>query len=138
MIAKTNSLLKSILWAASFSVAFNLVVFFLSSKFGFVSESILVESPQGGMQPIDYSTIIGATLTFCLLGSLVFWILNRFTEHAAPWFLGIALIFLMISLLFPFTIEHATTSMIITLETMHIGTAFLLLVHFIPNSFRKI
>jgi len=134
----SNSFLFRALKATLISVAFNFILFQASKFLGFFPEGMTFESLDGHIQGFHASLIIGATLTFCFLGSLVFFIFDRSMEHGAPWFLAISLIILMASLLTPFTIEGAPFSMIISLEIMHIATASILLYFFIPNSFKKI
>lgn len=134
----SNTFLFRALKATLLCVVFNLVLFQASKFFGFFPEGMTFETVEGQIQGFHTSLIIGATLTFCILGSLVFFIFDRSMEHGAPWFLAISLIILMASLLTPFTIEGAPFSMIISLEIMHISTASILLYFFIPNSFKKI
>lgn len=137
-MSSPNTLLIRALKATFLSVLLNLLFFLLSKWMGFFPENLSFETPEGHLQGFHSLLIIGATLTFCFFGSLIFMVLDRFMEHGAPWFLGISLIILMASLLTPFTIEGAPWSMIITLEIMHISTAMILLYFFIPNSFKKI
>jgi len=138
MTNKNNSHLLRAIKATIISVVFNVVLFQISRLLGFFPENMTFETPEGTLQGFHAMLIIGATLTFCFLGSLIFFVLDRLMEHGAPWFLALSLIFLMTSLLTPFTIEGAPWSMIITLEIMHISTATFLLYFFIPNSFKKI
>jgi hypothetical protein len=133
-----NSFLSRALKASLISVAFNAIVFQVSKMMGFFPEGTSFETPEGHLQGFHAPLVIGATLTFCIFGALVFFMLDRLMEHGAPWFLGLSLIILMTSLLTPFTIESAPWSMIVTLEIMHISTAMILLYFFIPNSFKKI
>jgi len=137
-MSASNSFLSRALKASLVSVAFNAIVFQVSKMMGFFPEGMSFETPEGHLQGFHAPLVIGATLTFCIFGALVFFVLDRLMEHGAPWFLGLSLIILMTSLLTPFTIEGAPWSMIITLEIMHISTAMILLYFFIPNSFKKI
>jgi hypothetical protein len=134
----SDSFLWRALKATLICVAFNTIFFQISKVMGFFPEGMSFETPEGHLQGFHATLIIGATLTFCFFGSLVFYVLDRWMEHGAPWFLGLSLIILMASLLTPFTIEGAPWSTIITLEIMHISTAMILLYFFIPNSFKKI
>jgi hypothetical protein len=138
MTNNNNSHLIRAIKATFLSVGFNVALFLISRSLGFFPENMTFETPEGTLQGFHAMLIIGATLTFCFLGSLIFFVLDRLMEHGAPWFLALSLIFLMTSLLTPFTIEGAPWSMIITLEIMHISTATILLYFFIPNSFKKI
>lgn len=118
--------------ATLISVVVNSALYLIGSSLDFISDSVLLDGINV-KEPLSLFYVVAATFTACIFATLIFALIDKFTEHAAPWFLAIALIGLIASFFTPFTIEGAPISMIVILELMHAFTAMILLYLLIPK-----
>ena len=102
----------------------NAVLFFVFHSAGVIRDDIF---PQPG-QPLTILPVITASFVPLIIGSVVFYLFERFTRNGFKIFAGIALVLMVLSLVSPFTmIPGATFGYSLVLCVMHIVAALSLL-----------
>ena len=126
MTTKLN--LKQSLFAgvlAGIAAAITNGILFIVFRFaGVISDNIF---PQPG-QPLTLPAVIIASLVPLIIGSVIFYLFERFLNNGFKIFAGIALILMVLSLFSPFTmIPGATFGYSLVLCVMHVVAALSLL-----------
>lgn len=102
----------------------NAVLFFVFHSAGVIRDDIY---PQPG-QPLTILPVIMASIIPLIIGSLVFYLFERFTSNGFKIFAIITLVLMVLSLVSPFAgIPGATLGYSLVLCVMHIGAALSLL-----------
>ncbi len=102
----------------------NALLFVVFHSAGIINDDIF---PQPG-QPLTIVPVVMASVFPLIVGSLVFYLLERFTGNGFKIFTGIALVLMTLSLASPFTmIPNVTLGFSLTLCLMHVIAALLLL-----------
>ena len=118
-----QSLLAGLL-AGIAAAVINGVLFIVFRLAGVISDSIF---PQPG-QPLTLSTVIMASIFPLIIGSVVFYLFERFLSSGFKIFAVIALILMVLSLFSPFAmIPGATIAYSLVLCAMHVVAALSLL-----------
>lgn len=108
--------LKAILTA----VLVNLALFFLFSALGVLDSSILL--PQSNT-PLTALPVILASFAPLVVGTLVFWLLVRFTRNPVAIFTGVAVVFGLLSLGGPLSMTTLPLGYRLVLGLMHVVAA---------------
>lgn len=104
--------------------AINAALFVAFHSAGIISDGIF---PQPG-QPLTIFPVIAASFFPLLIGSVVFYLFERFTGNGFKIFAGIALVLMTLSLASPFTmIPNVTFGYALALCLMHVAAALSLL-----------
>ncbi len=102
----------------------NGILFFIFHALGVISDDIYPKPNE----PMTIVPVILASIVPLIIGSLVFFLLERFTNNGAKIFTVVALILMVLSLYSPFTvIPGITTGYSLVLCVMHIVPALSLL-----------
>jgi len=110
------------IWALLASAIINIILYFISSSVGWITEDILVETPQG-QRPIGPEAVLMASTVPLLVAALVFWVLSLVTRHAVLIFRLVALVVFVGYIFLPLNIVGASAGMIFILELMHVVSA---------------
>lgn len=115
--------LKSGLFAGIASVLVNVTLYFTFTALGFITEDILVN----GM-PMSALVIVMASFVPALIGSMVFFLLNKYLNVSYSVFAIISMVLLSLSMINPFVmIPGVTVAYAISLDILHIPVALFLL-----------
>jgi len=105
--------------AAVVSAVINVALFLVGSAIGGMPPEVL--TPMG--VPIQLSAVLLLSVVPVLLGTLLYWILNRFVSNPNLWF-GIAVIIAFLVMLpGPLGLAGAPILQVVLLEVMHVVSA---------------
>jgi hypothetical protein len=120
---KFNDALKSGLLAGIASILINVILFFVFKALGFFTDDILVNGT-----PLTVLPIIMASFVPALIGSMVFFLLNKYLNVSFNTFAIISLVLLTLSMINPFAmIPNVTIAFAVGLDILHIPVALFLL-----------
>jgi hypothetical protein len=127
--------LKAGLLAGLVAALINALLFYIFSQAGVITDRILLPNNE----PMSVVPIIMSSIIPSILGSLVFYLLDRFTKKGYRYFTIIAIILLIFSFGNPFFgIPNVTVPYALALDTMHVVVVSCLLYSlkkFVPSSF---
>jgi hypothetical protein len=115
------------------AVVLNVALYYLFVALGYLDRTFIV-NPESG-QPVTAGAVAGATALPLLLATGLFWLLARFTRRPVLIFGSIVGVFLLGSLMGPFSIPNVPQEMAIALNVMHVvaaGVIFLALRRSVP------
>lgn len=120
--------------AGGVAAAINAVLFFIFHGVGVLTDDILVQPNQ----PLTIVPIIMASLIPSIIGSIVFFLIEKFTNNGFGIFKIVSIILVVLSLASPFTqIPNVTTGFAVVLDIMHVVVALSLL-YFINRSVQAV
>ncbi|MBC8084041.1 MAG: hypothetical protein H7Z21_12590 [Hymenobacter sp.] len=103
----------------------NAVLFFVFHATGVLTDTVYVQPPN---QPLTIMPVIMASLVPALVGSIVFFLLEKFTNNGFRIFSILAVILVVLSLASPFTVpQNGTVGYGVVLCVMHLVVAAALL-----------
>lgn len=112
----TGSIFKAGVMAAVIAAVVNAILFLIGSTFTFPDTAL---TPMG--QPIVLPAVIFMSFVPVLLGTGVYWALNRFMSgNADRIFVAISVIVLVFMIPGPFGIENVDIAQIVILQIMHV------------------
>lgn len=101
------------------ALVLNVILFYALDAAGMFPDEIIVEQLDG---PMVASAVAFATFT-SILGATVLWtLLTKFTKAPVKIFRIVAVIFLLLSFLNPFTIPNVPAKMVVGLDLLHVTT----------------
>lgn len=110
--------------AAGAAVAVNLILFFIFHGAGIITDTIFIQPGQ----PLTFVPIIISSSMPAIIGSMIFFLLERFTKNGFRIFTIISIVLLVLSFMNPFVgIPGVTTGYALALNLMHIVVAGALL-----------
>jgi hypothetical protein len=116
--------------AAVVSAVINAILFFVFHTMGWISDDIFVQPNQ----PMTIGPVIISSILPSLIGSLVFFLLEKYTQNGFRIFSIISILLMVVSFAMPFTgIPNVTTQYALSLEPMHLVVPLSLL-YFIHRS----
>lgn len=122
------------LLAGVVSAVINATLFFVFQAAGVLTDTVFVQPPN---QPLTLVPVLMASIVPSLLGSIVFFLIEKFTNNGYRIFSILALILTVLSLFSPFTVPvHVTMGYSLVLCVMHVVVAFVL-VYFIGRSLKQ-
>ncbi len=101
----------------------NAIVYAVARALDTIPQSVLVETPGGGTDPISLLPVVAASAQGGLGATLLYWLLRRFTSRPARWLVIVGGAIMVLSFLQPLSISEAPAKMVITLVIMHIVAA---------------
>lgn len=101
----------------------NVILFLVLHGAGVFTDSVLID----GKQPLTFVPVIISSMVPLLIGSMIFFLFERFSSKGLRNFSILAIAFLLFSLYSPFTIVGITTAYAIGLILMHLVAASSLL-----------
>lgn len=121
------------LLAGVVSAVINAILFFVFRSAGVLTDTIFVQPNQ----PLAIMPVIVASLIPSIIGSIVFFLIDKFTGNGYRIFSILAIVLALLSLYSPFTvIPGVTTGYAVVLCVMHMVVAFVL-VYFIGRSVKQ-
>lgn len=118
------------LTAAAVSAIINSILFFIFKSTEWITDDIFVQPNQ----PLTVVPVIISSIFPTLVASLVFFILEKYTQNGFRIFSIVSIILMLLSLVMPFTgIPNVTTKYALALEPMHFVVPLVLL-YFINRS----
>ncbi len=116
--------------AAAVSVIINSILFFVFKTMGWITDDIFVQPNQ----PLTIAPVIISSIVPTLLASLVFFLLEKYTQSGFKIFSIVSILLMLLSLALPFTgIPNVSTKYALALEPMHFVVPLVLL-YFLNNS----
>lgn len=107
------------LLAAVAAAAANAVVYLVAASVGAMPQDIVVN----GQGPITLPIVAAMSAQGAVAGAVVYALISRFARRPVRVFHVVAAVVLVLSLVPPFTITGAPSSMILALELMHVVAA---------------
>ena len=110
------------LLSALIAALINAVLFFAFRAAGVLTDDIFI-------QPETTLTILPVLISSCMtsiVGSIVFFLFEKYTAKGFRNFLILSVIFLLLSFISPFNIPNVTTGFAVVLNLMHIVVALVL------------
>lgn len=116
--------------AGGVAAVINAVLFFIFHSLGVLTDDIFVQPNQSlTVVPVIVSSILPS-----IIGSIVFFLIEKFTNNGFGIFRIVSIVLLILSLVSPFMqIPNVTTGFAIVLDVMHVVVAFSVL-YFINRS----
>ena len=116
------------------SAVINAVLFFVFHEMGVLADTIFVQPPN---QPLVIGSVIVASLVPSLIGSIVFFLIEKFTSNGYRIFSILAITLAVLSLFTAFKVPvNVTMGYSLVLCVMHLVVAFVL-VYFIGRSVKQ-
>lgn len=116
--------------AAAVSATINAILFFLFKAIGWITDDIFVQPNQ----PLTVMPVIISSVLPTLIGSIVFFLFEKFTKNGFKIFGILSIALMLLSLVTPFVgIPSVTIEYALALEPMHFVVALSLL-YFISRS----
>ena len=109
--------LISILYAITAALVVNTILFILGQNMGFISTTLII--PNAGT-PLILPMILMSSSMPVVVGSLIYFLLHKFTNSPKKIFNVVSIGFLIFSFYGPFTIPEVPFSMAIMLNIMHV------------------
>jgi hypothetical protein len=110
--------------AISAAVA-NVLVYFVGVATGAISLSVLFPSASGE-SPLTIGMVVATSVVGAVGATVVFALVGRFSRHPIRTFRIVAAVVLALSFIPPLTIPAVPISMVLTMELMHLMTAFII------------
>ena len=107
------------------AIVINTTIYFIANSFDIFSEEVINPNTDS---PIPMSEIIIVSIFQMVIGLFGLALATEITKQPLRLFRIMATIFLLISFTFPFTIENATISVIVSLVLMHVVSGLLMIV----------
>lgn len=118
------------LTAAAISAIINAVLFFIFKSLGWITDDIFIQPNQ----PLTVVPVLISSIFPTLIGSVVFFLLEKYTQNGFRIFSIVTIILMLLSLAAPFKgIPNVTTMYALALEPMHFVVPLILL-YFINRS----
>lgn len=116
--------------AGGVAAVINAVLFFIFHSLGVLTDDIFIQPNQSlTVVPVIVSSILPS-----IIGSIVFFLIEKFTNNGFGIFRIVSIVLLILSLVSPFMqIPNVTTGFAIVLDIMHVVVAFSVL-YFINRS----
>ena len=116
--------------AGGVAAVINAVLFFIFHSLGVLTDDIFIQPNQSlTVVPVIVSSILPS-----IIGSIVFFLIEKFTNNGFGIFRIVSIVLLILSLVSPFMqIPNVTTGFAIVLDVMHVVVAFSVL-YFINRS----
>lgn len=112
------------LYAGVASAIVNAILFFLFHSTGVITDNIMVQPNQ----PLSVVPVLISSILPLIIGSLIFFALERFTNNGLKIFSIVAIIFAIISMAGPFkAIPNVTTGYALALCILHIAPVVFIL-----------
>lgn len=116
--------------AGGVSAVINAVLFFIFHGAGVITDAIPVQPNQ----PLTVVPVLISSVLPAIIGSIVFFLFEKFTNNGFGIFRIVAIVLLVLSLASPFMgIPNITTGFAVVLDIMHVVVAFAVL-YFINRS----
>ncbi len=116
--------------AGGVAAVINAVLFFIFHGAGVLTDDIFVQPNQ----PLTVVPVLISSILPAIIGSIVFFLFEKFTNNGFGIFRIVAIILLVLSLVSPFTqIPNVTTGFAVVLDIMHVVVAMSVL-YFINRS----
>jgi len=112
------------LYAGVLSAVINAILFFVFHSMGIITDDIMVQPNQ----PLTVVPVLISSILPLVIGSIIFFLLERFTNNGYKIFAVIAIVFAIVSMAGPFNaIPNVTTGYALALCAMHIAPVFFIL-----------
>lgn len=112
------------LTAAAISAIINAILFFIFKSLGWITDDIFVQPNQ----PLTVVPVLISSILPTLIGAVVFFLLEKYTQNGFRIFSIITVVFALLSLAGPFkAIPNVTTVYALSLDSMHFVVPFILL-----------
>ncbi|WP_281867651.1 DUF6069 family protein [Flavobacterium sp. GSB-24] len=122
------------LYAGAVAAIINAILFFIFHSAGIISDNILPKPNE----PLTVVPVIMASIIPLIIGSILFFLFEKFTNKGFLIFYIVAVVFVLLSLISPFTvIQDVTVGYALILCVMHIVSAAVLL-YFLSKSLQSI
>lgn len=115
------------LTAAGIAAVINAILFFIFHSLGIITDDIFVQPNQ----PLTILPVIMASIVSCIVASLLFFLIEKYTNNGFRIFSIFSILFMLVSLSGPFMgIKGITTGYALVLCAMHIVVTVCLLYFF--------
>lgn len=121
-IPLTRILIGTLAAIAAATVA-TVIVFFIGDAAGAFPDDFRFEAPGGGETALGVGNVIFSTVSYLVVGGIVFAIISRLSRRPVRIFLYVAIAALILSFVQPFTLADAPGDMIAFLLLMHVVAA---------------
>ncbi|OXG05090.1 hypothetical protein BC749_10984 [Flavobacterium araucananum] len=122
------------LYAAGAAAIINAILFFIFHRAGIISDNIF-PNPN---EPLTVVPVIMASIIPIIIGSILFFLIEKFTNKGFIIFTIVAVILVLLSLLSPFTvIPNVTVGYALILCAMHLIAA-VVLIYFLSKSIKSL
>jgi len=111
--------------AAIAAAVANVLVYFVGVATGAISLSVLFPSA-AGESPLTVGMVVATSVVGAVGATVVFALVGRFSRHPIRTFRIVAAVVLALSFIPPLTIPAVPISMVLTMELMHLMTAFII------------
>ncbi len=105
------------------AIVVNVIVFFIADVAGAFPDDFRFEAPGGGETTMGLGNVMFSTISYLVIGGVVFAIISRLSSRPVRTFLIVAAVALILSFITPFTIPDAPGGMVAALLVMHVLTA---------------